>query len=322
MRVLWTHNFNSAKLNAGCFMDTALRGLRDIGVDVQLEYLGNLRSPFQIMSSRKRICALSRNFDVVHAQYGSACAWVTSAIRDKPLCVTLRGSDFNIAKNIGITMGLHNHFSNALTKSVLDKFSLVCAISNRMASELSGLGLNKKLIVMPSPIDLDLWRPKSYENQINDFPRTKNVLFTSININDQNKRYSLCKQVIKLANHQMGDVRLKVATGISHKDMPNFVAACDAVLCTSISEGWPNSVKEALACNVPFVATDVSDLAEIASREPSCRICKPDPELLAKSLCEVLQAPRPMNLRRHVEIMDLKASSKRLYDIYKLMVNS
>ncbi len=89
MRVLWTHNFNSAKLNAGCFMDTALRGLRDIGVDVQLEYLGNLRSPFQIMSSRKRICALSRKFDVVHAQYGSACAWVTSGIRDKPLWVTL-----------------------------------------------------------------------------------------------------------------------------------------------------------------------------------------------------------------------------------------
>jgi hypothetical protein len=71
---------------------------------------------------------------------------------------------------------------------------------------------------------------------------------------------------------------------------------------------------------VPFVATDVSDLAEIASREPSCRICKPDPELLAKVLCEVLQAPRPMNLRRHVVIMDLKASSKRLSDIYKFLL--
>ena len=322
MRVLWTHNFNPAKLNAGCFMDTALRGLRDAGVDVQLEYLGNLRSPFQMLSARNRIRALSGKFDVVHAQYGSACAWVTSGIRDKPLCLTLRGSDFNIAKKIGIINELHNYFASTLTKSVLDKFSVVCAISNRMASQLSGLGLNKKLIVMPSPIDLDLWRPKSYENQINDFPRTKNVLFTSININDQNKRYLLCKQVIKLANHQMGDVRLIVATGISHKDMPKFVATCDAVLCTSISEGWPNSVKEALACNVPFVATDVSDLAEIASREPSCRICKPDPESLVKALCEVLQAPRPMNLRRHVEIMDLKASSKRLYDIYKLMVNS
>jgi len=322
MRVLWTHNFNPAILNKGCFMYSAYEGLRDAGVDVQLEYFGNLRSPFQMLSARKRIRALSRQFDVVHAQYGSACAWVTSAIRDKPLCVTLRGSDFNITKNIGIMNELHNYFTSALTKSVLDKFSAVCAVSNRMASYLSGLGLNKKLIVLPSPIDLDLWRPKSCENQVNDFSRTKNVLFISMNTNNQNKRYSLCKQTIKLANHQMSDVRLKVATGIPHKDMPNFVAACDAVLCTSISEGWPNSIKEALACNVPFVATDVSDLAEIASREPSCRICRPDPELLAKALCEVLQAPRPMNLRRHIEIMDLKASSKRLFDIYKLMVNS
>jgi glycosyltransferase involved in cell wall biosynthesis len=322
MRVLWTHNFNPLKLNAGCFMHTALRGLRDIGVDVQLEYLGNLRSPFEIMSSRKRIRALSRKFDVVHAQYGSACAWVTSGIRDKPLCVTLRGSDFNIAKNLGIMMEFHNHFARALTKSVLNKFSMVCAISHKMASELSDLGLNKKLIVMPSPIDLDLWKPKSCEHQVNDSSRTKNVLFTSINIGNQNKRYSLCKQAIELASHQMGDVRLKIATGIHHQDMPKFVATCDAVLCTSISEGWPNSVKEALACNVPFVATDVSDLAGIASREPSCRVCKPDPELLAKALCEVLQAPPPLNLRRHVEHMDLKASSKRLSEIYKLMVHS
>ena len=322
MRVLWTHNFNPLKLNAGCFMHTALRGLRDIGVDVQLEYLGNLRSPFEIMSSRKRIRALSRKFDVVHAQYGSACAWVTSGIRDKPLCVTLRGSDFNIAKNLGIMMEFHNHFARALTKSVLNKFSMVCAISHKMASELSDLGLNKKLIVMPSPIDLDIWKPKSCENQVNDSSRTKNVLFTSINIDNQNKRYSLCKQAIELARHQMGDVRLKIATGIHHQDMPKFVATCDAVLCTSISEGWPNSVKEALACNVPFVATDVSDLAGIASREPSCRVCKPDPELLAKALCEVLQAPPPLNLRRHVEHMDLKASSKRLSEIYKLMLHS
>lgn len=322
MRVLWTHNFNPAKMNAGCFMYTALRGLQDIGVDVQLEYLGNLRSPFQIMSSRKRICALSRKFDVVHAQYGSACAWVTSTIRDKPLCVTLRGSDLNTANDIGLMMGLHNYCSNALTKSVLDKFSVVCAVSHRMANAISGLGLNKKLIVMPSPINLDRWRPKSYENQYNKFSRTKNILFTSMSIKDQNKRFSLCKKAIELANYIMGDVRLKVATGIDHKDMPNFIAGCDAVLCTSISEGWPNSVKEALACNVPFVSTDVSDLAEIVSREPSCRVCKPDPELLAKALCEVLQAPRSLNLRRHIEHMDLKPSSERLMRIYESLVRN
>ena len=322
MRVLWTHNFNPAKLNAGCFMHTAVRGLRDIGVDVQLEYLGNLRSPFEIMSARKRICALSRRFDVVHAQYGSACAWVTSTIRDKPLCVTLRGSDFHILKNIGIMMEFHNHFARALTNSVLNNFSMVCATSHKMARQLSDLGLNKKLIVMPSPIDLDLWKPKSCENQVNDFSRTKNVLFTSININNQNKRYSLCKQAIELASRQMGDVRLKIASGIHHQDMPKFVATCDAVLCTSISEGWPNSVKEALACNVPFVSTDVSDLSEIADQENTCRVCEPDPNSLATNLCEVLRSPRSQSLRRHVEHMDLKPSSEKLMRIYEALVRN
>ena len=52
MRVLWTQNFDPAILDKGCFMYSAYEGLRDAGVDVQLEYLGNLRSPFQIMSYR------------------------------------------------------------------------------------------------------------------------------------------------------------------------------------------------------------------------------------------------------------------------------
>ena len=322
MRVLWTHNFNLAKLNAGCFMHTALRGLQDIGVDVQLEYLGNLRSPFQMMSSRKRICALSRNFDVVHAQYGSACAWATSAIEDTPLIVTLRGSDFLIGETSWNIVGLHNLCARALTISVLHRFSAVCAISNRMAREITSGGLAKQIIVLPSPLDLDLWRPKAFENHTPNSSAPKNVLFTAQNINVPNKGYALCQRVIKLANNQIQNVQLNVATGIQHADMPQFVANCDAVLCTSKSEGWPNSVKEALACNIPFVSTDVSDLNEIAMQDSSCRVCKPVPELLAKALCEVLQAPRPTNLRRHVEMMDLKSSSIRLYEIYKSLIKN
>jgi glycosyltransferase involved in cell wall biosynthesis len=94
------------------------------------------------------------------------------------------------------------------------------------------------------------------------------------------------------------------------------VAACDVILCTSESEGWPNAVKEALACNVPFVATDVSDLAQIAEREPACRIAPAEPAALADALCAVLTGPPPADLRRHVLEMGLEATTDRLIGFY------
>ena len=76
MRVLWTHNFDPEKQNSGVFVHTSARGIRASGVDLQLEYVGNLRSISQILRARKRIRDIAREFDIVHAQYGSACAFV------------------------------------------------------------------------------------------------------------------------------------------------------------------------------------------------------------------------------------------------------
>ena len=64
--------------------------------------------------------------------------------------------------------------------------------------------------------------------------------------------------------------------------MPSVVSECDLILITSVYEGWPNCIKEALACNVPFIATDVSDLSEIAKRHSNCRIAEPNPESISK----------------------------------------
>ena len=113
------------------------------------------------------------------------------------------------------------------------------------------------------------------------------------------------------------DVKLKILHGTPHEQVPLFVNACNAVLVTSTHEGWPNIVKEALACNVPFVSTDVSDLNRIAASEASCHVAEPRPEALADCLVATLRFPRPRNLRRHVRSMDVRSVARQLVDLYE-----
>ena len=62
MRVLWTHNFSPTTLNAGCFMYTALAGLRALGVHVHLALhgLSFVMAGFVIIMHRKNIGRLMR----------------------------------------------------------------------------------------------------------------------------------------------------------------------------------------------------------------------------------------------------------------------
>jgi glycosyltransferase involved in cell wall biosynthesis len=131
------------------------------------------------------------------------------------------------------------------------------------------------------------------------------------------KRVELARAAVDLVRREMPDVELKVATGLPHDRMPLLAGACDVLLLTSTHEGWPNIVKEALACNTPFVATDVGDLPSIAEIEPTCHVVEPDPDALAGALANTLSRPRPSDLRRHVEPMGVAVTAQRLICIYE-----
>jgi len=46
--------------------------------------------------SRRQISAVAHNFDIVHSQYGFACALVTIGATDAPSLITVRGNDWNL----------------------------------------------------------------------------------------------------------------------------------------------------------------------------------------------------------------------------------
>lgn len=320
MRILWPHNFNPDVQNSQVFMNIAASGLKKLDVDLHLEYLGNLRSIKNLIQAKKRLQKVAKNFDVLHAQYGSSCGLAGTAVDDIPKVLSIRGNDWNLHNRSIEFLYFHTRLARFFTKRSLEHYDCILTVSNRMADDIRCY-TSKRVVSMPSPINLEIFIPrnKSEAKASLGFPdcNEKWVLFNALNLNDPVKRFDLARKAFDLANKRMGNLRFRIATDLPHADLPLFVASCDVIVTTSESEGWPNCIKEALACNVPFVATDVSDLREITDIDPLCRVCQADPEILADNICEVLsEDTTDKNLRKHVENMSLTTYSMRLVEIY------
>ena len=60
------------------------------------------------------------------------------------------------------------------------------------------------------------------------------------------------------------------------------------MLVTSDHEGSPNTVKEAICCDVPVVTVDAGDAREQISDVAGCRLVERDPDAIATALEETL----------------------------------
>jgi teichuronic acid biosynthesis glycosyltransferase TuaC len=84
------------------------------------------------------------------------------------------------------------------------------------------------------------------------------------------------------------DIELLTVSKIPNPEMPWYYSAADAMILCSDSEGSPTSVKEALACDLPVVSTNVGDVREIMDGIAGVEIVDKTPGALAEALKRVL----------------------------------
>jgi glycosyltransferase involved in cell wall biosynthesis len=81
-------------------------------------------------------------------------------------------------------------------------------------------------------------------------------------------------------------------------------AGADGFVLSSISEGLPNSVMEAMATGVPIVATDVGGVAELVrDGETGFLVTAANPGALAKAMLHLMSLPS-------VDVANLTAAAK------------
>lgn len=289
--------------------------LRTAGIALDVFHFRAARRPWNYaaawMQCRSRI--RSGRYDLIHAQFGYN--GLLALPKRLPLVVTLRGSDIlGIVGDDGRYTTFGN-FGRQLTRYVARHADAVVAVSDHMRQLIPP---HVPVTVLPSGIDFELFRRMSREEtrrQLGLPLDGKLVLFAG-NPQQARKRFGLASQVHGLLDPAL-NARMVIAWGVPHTDMPLYMNACDALLFTSMQEGSPNVVKEALACDLPVVSVVVGDVAQRLAGVAGCELCPDErPESIAVALERVLRRGQRVAGRASVMELDEHRITSALIRLY------
>jgi teichuronic acid biosynthesis glycosyltransferase TuaC len=317
---IWVHSFNNNILNSGIFMYVFYDFLhRKNSVNLRMYQLGIKSNLLSFVFGAIKLIFKSNSSDVIHLQYGSYSGFICSFLPRKKI-LTLRGSDIITIHSANFFTKLHSTIGVLLTKYSLFKYDKIIVMSNRMMESIPSKYRNKT-IVLPDPIDLNKFYVKNkIECRRKIFPNIDPekilVLFTAIDLANPIKRYNLAIETINEVNKISNNRYVLVsAFDIDNANMVDVYNAVDICLLTSSHEGWPNCIKEALACNVPFVSTDVSDLSLIANKTQNCFTSQDNAIELAANILKI-KLDYNENLREKIKFLSLDNISNKLEELY------
>jgi glycosyltransferase involved in cell wall biosynthesis len=76
---------------------------------------------------------------------------------------------------------------------------------------------------------------------------------------------------------------------VSPQEIPNYMQAFDFLCVSSVGEGWPNVIFEAMICNKPVIATSVGGIPEaICSRDYGLLVPPGDPAAMSNAMEKAL----------------------------------
>ena len=208
--------------------------------------------------------------DIIHAHYGLSGV-LANLQRKVPVVTTYHGSDINNPKV--------RRFSKIAIR--LSAWNIFVSQKN---IQLSGVG--KRFSLIPCGVDTSVFKPmdKAVCRQKFGFdPDEKLILFAGA-FDNKVKNPELAMEAVA----KIPDARLLELKGYDRLQVAELMNAVDVCLMTSHTEGSPQFVKEAMACNCPVVSVNVGDVEELLQGVEHCEIVERETDEIAKSVSELL----------------------------------
>ena len=330
MRVLAVTNMypTAETPGAGTFIEQQIKGLRQIGLDVNVLHLDRRRKGMKVylrMTRQLRREIDKSQPDVVHAMYGGVMAdQVTRIVTDRATVVTLHGSDVLGEHLSGIMRKVIAGYGVWASWQAAKRAQRVITVSNTLKNVLPRDIDRSKVEVIPNGIDLARFKPierNQCRRQLGWLPQNFHVLFPA-NSGDPVKRPELAQAAVNCLWRSGIRAEMHCLRGIPNSEVPLWINASHVVLLTSLHEGSPTIIKEALACNTPVVSVDVGDVSERLNGIEGCYIALPDPIELAAKLALVYADRGSVAGRERMEEFSLEHIARRIHGVYQNALRS
>ena len=290
MRVLLVHSGNGvAGLSSTyTFVHEQGEALRARGIEIEYYavvgkgvwgYLRNVRP------LRKKIKACRP--DIVHAHFGLSGLLATLSTR-LPVVITCHNGETltkkgNFFSSIGLLLARHTIY---VAQHIHDKLFFH----------------PRDYTILPCGVDLENLPivPKAKAQAEMHLPKDKiNILFGGAFANER-KNEPLARQAIALLTNPSNPLNSNPLTpnsinliemrGYNRHEVAMLMCGCDMLLLPTKSEGSPQVVKEAMACNCPVVATDVADIAHLLHGVKNSYATSFDPADIADKIQRVIDS--------------------------------
>lgn len=304
MRVLIVTNMypSTERPALGSFVADQVEALRRTGeADLTVfafapgDYLGGARS----LRARHR----GERFDIVHAHFGLS-QWPALAAPARARAVTLHGTD------------LAHPRSRPVTLAGLRLNDLVAVVSEPLAAAVPRWAMSGRPAVLPAGVEVQRFEPigrAEARRRLGLAPEGPYLLFAADPARPE-KRYDRALAV-------SGQVPLLTLGSIAPADVPLWVNAANAVLVPSEREGFGLAVLEALACDVPVLATPVGVHPEALAGIDGT-LCSPfDPAAWRAALAPHLAAADPrVNGRARAAQWSTDVMARRVLDAWRALL--
>jgi glycosyltransferase involved in cell wall biosynthesis len=249
----------------------------------------------------------SRDFDVAnahsHLMFTTSLAGLKRALSDIPLIITNHG--FRVARGTILDLA-QDLYLRSIGRQVLQAADFVISFTHSERNRTVTAGVPAaKAVVIPNGVDTALFRPVSCE------PIPQSIVWTGRFVAEKGVHYLL--EAARLVTSEFPDSKFMLAGygdelpdllslrrqlgledrvfflgPMSQAQIATLLNRCTALALPSLTEGFPSSVLEAMACEKPVVVTSGIGLEEIVG-DAGVYVPRANPRALADEIKRILR---------------------------------
>lgn len=252
MKVVFVASGNKTVGTVSAFVNSQFESLKQQGVDMHLfPIIGKGWKAYAQSIPQLRNLIKKERPDIVHAHYsicGVVAAMACVGLRTKVVVSILGSFPHKSFKLYWVRFFVKHVWDSTITKSQ--------RTSNQLAIDLP---------VIPNGVNLSQFYliDKEEARRMLGLANNKRYVIFVSDPKRPEKNFALAQKSVELINDN--NVELVPVYNKPHDEIVKYMCAADVLVLTSLNEGSPNVVKEAMACDCPIVSTDVGDVSWITN---------------------------------------------------------